>query len=480
MVDRRWWSSLSLCARLRTVCRRGLSRNALRLSALISTALIAALLVSTSGCLQQNAWKRATRANRLPHSDWEFAGWKVKVGDQITMDDTIAVLRDRLSGREKAIRASKDGTVLELQGYWHEGDIIQEHMISGHELAIVGKFIEPSLGFMEAAVVVPNTNLVFEYFLVKEGDWVNAGDDVAQVAQLRAHTGTERKLQAEFIKVQAPKAGHISWMLPLRPGRISEQSSSPVIAKVILPVPWWPPMLVALLTSCCCLVSLQQVMTDPKIAYETVPPASARTCSTLPLTKSELGPQEQVSEISSMSTSPLGGVRLDFESEGRISSVFAKYRPLGTQHSSEAPCVVCGFTVNSYAEAELGVQKGWKLVRIGGEQLDDGSIAVRDKLDECMDDLPTWPLLLEFKQSGGGSKVCSFSEGPIGLELAQTEPTKVARVHKGGKALSAGIREGWTLTKIGSCEVSENQGYWELSTTLEEAVKALDISGYRV
>lgn len=177
---------------------------------------------------------------------------------------------------------------------------------------------------------------------------------------------------------------------------------------------------------------------------------------------------------------------IDFTSGDRVHTVYPKYRPLGIKHGFTAPIVVHGFTVNSYGKRELGVNIGWKLVRIGNKELNDNPRfgEVNDLLSDFVKNFPVYPLTLEFlevaargRKGHSPTQAFRFSDRPIGIDFSMRAPFKVTKVHEDSPAHQQGIQVGWQLTKIGDWEVENAGSAREVLTNFNEGVQALDCCG---
>merc|ERR1719410_280439 len=156
-----------------------------------------------------------------------------------------------------------------------------------------------------------------------------------------------------------------------------------------------------------------------------------------------------------------------------------EFRPLGIKHDHVAPIIVKEFTVNSYAKKALEIKKGWKLVAINGDELNESTDfeMVSQKLGNYMQDFELWPLNLEFR--GRQNMVASgqFKSRPIGIEFERRAPIRVSSVTAGSFADSIGVKTGMQLTKIGDEDVSDKKRpYKEVLDMFKEAVLALDTS----
>jgi len=280
--------------------------------------------------------------------------------------------------------------------------------------------------------------------------------------------GTVRRLAATTMQLPAPGSGYINWMAPLNPGEtIGSQQTGGTIAKIYVGPPWWLLLLFALMVLCCLLCALFMVMKKP-IPYtpmEPEPPA----------------PEPQAPEP--VEEPPPEGLRLDFDENGTIHTVYAKYRPLGIKHNELVPIIAHDFTINSYAKMDLKVQKGWKLVRIGDADVHDSTdfSDVSHKLVEHMKDFPLWPLPLMFKkqreENDTQELTVKFLERPLGLVFSNHAPIQILKVMEDSPAYAAGIKEGWFLTGVGEYDVHNNSDFRDVMKHFKEGVKALDDSG---
>lgn len=149
-------------------------------------------------------------------------------------------------------------------------------------------------------------------------------------------------------------------------------------------------------------------------------------------------------------------IRLDFHTNNNaIVTRQAWYQPLGIQPDPADPTVVGSFLVNSYAAASLSIERGWKIVRIGDEELSGKlkAAALNQKMLSHMRDLPVWPLRLTFKMpptavAAVDESTSVFKERPLGMELIGKDSLKVSKVYVGSPAHNAGVREGCFITAL--------------------------------
>merc|ERR550532_1545896 len=96
-----------------------------------------------------------------------------------------------------------------------------------------------------------------------------------------------------------------------------------------------------------------------------------------------------------------------------------------------APIVVEDFKCNSYAQAELGVEREWTLRRIGNRNVANNTnfAEVNRLLKDSQKDLPVWPLRISFyDQRTGKEHELEFGEKPIGIEFTNRSPITVKKI----------------------------------------------------
>mmetsp|Transcript_91654 Transcript_91654/g.285673 ORF Transcript_91654/g.285673 Transcript_91654/m.285673 type:complete len:1022 (-) Transcript_91654:447-3512(-) len=403
---------------------------------------------------------------------WMFEEWKVKVGDDVKSNQTVAVLKHSHTGELRNVTSQRSGTVTARMDELQVGDIVEDST-KDEDLVTVGKIKPPKVGFRKQAVGAKMDD-IFKEWKVKNGERVHMGDPIAVVTRKApaAGKGGRRLSGPQDITIPSPGTGTIDWKADLQPGEsIRNQSVGPTIARLDLGLPWWLALLAALLALCCCFCCLYKVMQKPKPVYKPMPPVE---------TKPEPEPAPPPPPPPKPQPKP-DGLRLDFNDNGTIRTVYAKYRPLGIKHNYVAPIVAHDFTVNSYAKQELGVKDSWKLTRIADEELNEDSNfdRVNNKLSGYMKDFPLWPLPLEFRKtvSDASTHVIKFVERPIGLEFSNVAPIQVGKIYPDSPAARQGVEVGWFLTRIGEFDVHENHNFREVMKYFKEGVQPLDDSG---
>jgi hypothetical protein len=407
-----------------------------------------------------------------------FHEWKVEVGDEVEKGDPIAVIKHK-DGEMEVKKAPKSGKIHSRQEQLMPGCDLARTLELG-DLCIIGRFDEMRPTWTERGVDAP-PEAIFKKWHVHKEQKVDSGDLIATVAipstrRLEVDHIQGRRLETEWVtqQIKAPKWGTVNGEQDLLPGMtIGDQQVGSSIATIDSGTPWWIWLLCILAILFCCLCCLFFVMQKA-----------------LPLKAEEEPAPEPV------------GTGLDFDDGERIITIFPQYRPLGIKHFNEAPIIVKEFTVNSYAKSELEIQKGWKLVAINGEQLNETTdfAWVSNKLGDYMKEFPLWPLALEFKPKANDYITHEFLSRPIGVEFENRAPIRVSSVVKGSPADAKGIKPGMLLTKIGQEDVSNarggvsgssmslgsntprtpgtpgNQRYKEVLHLFKEAVLALDTS----
>jgi len=312
-------------------------------------------------------------------------------------------------------------------------------------------------------------------------------------------TDSGRKLVALTPReIFAPHAGTMARLQPLIEGKkIEDQQTGRTIAIVVLPVQGgfrsWQLLSglavgMCILAACVCLLlrKRRQQWTSERRAKLSGPDGPILLPSKQPIMQiydEEFGDLELLKQDTNSDSHPAAGLRLDFMDDGRVVTVYAEHYPLGIKHDDNNAVVVSGFLANSYAKANLGVQIGWRLVRIDNAVLGDSlkSQALTELLDMHMRGLPTWPLGITFRPSTRSSaeadKVCVFTEKPLGIELANGAPARVRRIQAGSPAQAAGVCDGWVIVSIGQDPVQPGTVFKETLDQLQQATTALPSSG---
>mmetsp|Transcript_19341 Transcript_19341/g.53157 ORF Transcript_19341/g.53157 Transcript_19341/m.53157 type:complete len:988 (-) Transcript_19341:55-3018(-) len=395
--------------------------------------------------------------------EWQFDSWLAEVGDTVKDGDDICKLKGAGGFTEKIVTASKTGTVIERQDKLSKGDAISA--MGDANFAVIGKIAGPDVGTFEKGVEAPE-DAVFNKWLLNDGEGVRFLQPVAEVSiptrRLVEADGTVRRLAAQTMQLPSPGSGSINYMAPLEPGKtIGSQTSGGPICKVYVGPPWYLFLLFCLMVLCCLLCCLFQVMKKP-MPYTPMEPEP-------PAPEPEPVPEEKPD-----------GLRLDFEENGTIHTVYAKYRPLGIKHGNLAPIIAHEFTVNSYAKMDLKVQKDWKLVKIDEEDVGDNTDFphVEEKLNEHMKDFPLWPLHLQFKkhhEDPDSEEIeLKFLHRPLGLEFTNNAPIEIKKVHDASPAHHAGVQVGWLLTGVGDWDVHAQTNFRDVMKYFKEGVKPLE------
>mmetsp|Transcript_91653 Transcript_91653/g.285664 ORF Transcript_91653/g.285664 Transcript_91653/m.285664 type:complete len:1020 (-) Transcript_91653:377-3436(-) len=427
--------------------------------------------IATIGRLPALNTSSSVKGSYAPiHGTWTFKEWKVNIGDDVKSEQTVAVLEHRHSRALRNVTARRSGTVIARMDQLQVGDSV-EASTKDEDLVTVGKIEPPKIGFRKQGVSAQMDD-VFKEWKIKKGQRVHTGDTIAVVTRgtPKDGSGGRRLSGPSDVRIPSPGTGTVDWVADLKPGEsIRNQSVGPTIARLDLGLPWWLALLAALLALCCCFCCLYRVMRKPKPVYKPMPPA-------------ETTPEPQPAPALPQSPPPKPeGLRLDFNDNGAIRTVYAMYRPLGVKHNYMAPIIAHDFTINSYAKQELGVKDSWKLTRIADEELNEDSNfdRVNSKLSSYMKDFPLWPLPLEFRKSVDGSNthVIKFVERPIGLEFSNVAPIQVGKIYPDSPAARQGVEVGWFLTRIGDFDVHENHNFREVMKYFKEGVQPLDDSG---
>lgn len=424
--------------------------------------------------------------------NWRLKEITVSEGDYVSRGDTVAILEK--GGELRYIPSSRSGDVTEVMQHIKPGDVVEE-VTKDDDLVTVGLIQEPKLGFMERAVQVPDMSCIFVDWKIKMGQHVKAGDTIAHfllppLTSKPSGSDKFRRLESTLLSIPSPGTGKISYMADLQPNqRTSKQSAGPSIAAVHLDfpdIPWWILLLVVLCCLiCCCVAFLFKVLRrkDDYKPMETTPvpvPETKPKAAPLPPKPVAVAPVAVASKPKPIVKPALkapSGLRLDWDDNGTIRTTYARHRSLGIKHNYTAPIVVTDFTCNSYAKMDMGVQRGWKLTRIGDEELNDSNDFdyVNQRLNNHMQDFPVWPLALEFRKNPEDKEthVYKFSNRPLGVEFTNMAPIQIDRVYEDSPAAAHNMELGWYLTKIGDRDVHENTNFREVLQYFKEGVQGL-------
>jgi len=410
-------------------------------------------------------------ANAPTTGKWRFKKWEVEVGDVVSKGDKIAMIENN-RGQFKEVRASKGGSIVERQEHLRPGYEIDEVM-KDTDIAVIGKFpgIEAE-GIREKGVVAPE-GAVFKEFKAHAGDHVEQGQTVAVVTLPNSRRLADGRRLGTDMNIVAPVWGTVTKEQPLVPGaKVGDQMEGSDIAIIDMGPPWWVWLLSCVAGLCCILCCLYGVM-KKQTPYTPMPPPKEPDEKPKPKPVPAPPPKPE-------------GLRLDFEKDGNIKTVYAKYRPLGIKHNDEAPIISHDFTVNSYAEIDLEVPQHWKLIRIDDEVLNDTEDfkKVSTLLHNKMKDFPIWKLPIDIQQTIDGvatRKTLKFAQRPLGMEFSNNAPIHISKVYDGSPAAKLQETDGeidqWFIVKIGKEDVKDNTDFREVMKILREGVMALDDSG---
>jgi len=431
----------------------------------------------------------------VPDGHWFFKEWRAKTGDTVKAGDPICEVKQASWNScsrqastmtlgagadpcEAVLQAPKDGVVRERQELLRAGYDLGS-VLFGPTIAVVSKLPGPGpVGFREVTIDAPE-QAVFKGWLVQTGDHVMFGDPIAEVMLplrlLREANGTVRRLEGITHGIPSPAMGTVTWEQSLNPDlRIGDQQVGRNIAKLRRDLPYWLFVLCAIGLLMGILIVLFYSMKEASPHYSSM--------------KTPQLPEKNKLLNANQDWADLHRPGIDFTSGDRMHTVYPKYRPLGIKHGFTAPIFVNGFTVNSYAKRELGVEIGWKLVRVGNTDLDENPHfgEVNDYLSDFVKNFPVYPLILEFSEGARRHKAPSsrpapqtfrFSDRPIGIDLSMRAPFRVTKVHEDSPAHQQGILVGWELIKIGDWEVENAATAREVLTNFNEGVQALDCCG---
>jgi len=145
-------------------------------------------------------------------------------------------------------------------------------------------------------------------------------------------------------------------------------------------------------------------------------------------------------------------LRLDFEFKGQSRSVVFTMAPLGLIFKVQDQLRVNVVRPGSHA-AELGVESGWAILQIDGEDVTDKDlkyvmekIANLSKAAILEENLPS--LKIDFESREGEKKACVFTKTPIGLVFNVRDRLLVDMVDPDSHASMLGVQRGWELKQV--------------------------------
>lgn len=165
------------------------------------------------------------------------------------------------------------------------------------------------------------------------------------------------------------------------------------------------------------------------------------------------------------------GASVCFDTPGGEKTVIFTRKPLGFDFEKSAPIKVDQVQAGGHA-AELGVDKGWTVKRINGEDMSGRDFET--KFDHFVAALRVLPgaVQLGFTDRNGQRELASFSRRPVGFEFDAASPIIVANVEPGSEAAAQGVQVGWMLQTINGEKVNE-MDFNTQHTLLAEALKVI-------
>eukprot|EP00419_Tripos_fusus_P014145 CAMPEP_0172737590 /NCGR_PEP_ID=MMETSP1074-20121228/118036_1 /TAXON_ID=2916 /ORGANISM="Ceratium fusus, Strain PA161109" /LENGTH=1088 /DNA_ID=CAMNT_0013567017 /DNA_START=1 /DNA_END=3267 /DNA_ORIENTATION=- len=414
-----------------------------------------------------------------------FQEWHVSLGGVVERDAPVATVRNATGGLV-ALKSPKYGIVDEMQ-FLKKGFIINDVMMDT-TVAVIGKFPQVSVGWLQSAVEVPE-GTIFQKWMVNDSESVVQGQVVAQifVGDVRRRLeagGTKKLLTGGTMNVTASVEGSMGNLQPLEMGMlIKEAQLGNVIATIRRPLPIMQILAVLVcVLMWCCLFCIWKILKKPAPirshiifddpSYDTDEDMWPQQL--LP----ENEPQKERKQKDPRPALQRDGVRLDFEDDEREKrTIYATERPLGIIHCQEAPIKVHDFTINSHARGK-GVHRGWILVGIDGKDVSGSNFEeVNNELTQKMQDLPLRPLRITFYKSlhafndPGTVVVHKFTDYPLGLEFANEAPIRIAEVTADSPADKAKVEKGWFISHIADKDVSMITDFRQVKEYLKEALE---------
>jgi len=132
--------------------------------------------------------------------------------------------------------------------------------------------------------------------------------------------------------------------------------------------------------------------------------------------------------------------------------------PLGMDFKAKDPAVVRGVTADSHA-AELGVQVGWVISAINGDDMTGKDFETffsklqTESVKAALGVDGARILPIAFRLPDTSIKKVNFTKKPLGLEIGKKDATTVKGAAAGTQAAQMGVQVGWVITTINGEDV---------------------------
>mmetsp|Transcript_162207 Transcript_162207/g.311454 ORF Transcript_162207/g.311454 Transcript_162207/m.311454 type:complete len:992 (-) Transcript_162207:129-3104(-) len=142
---------------------------------------------------------------------------------------------------------------------------------------------------------------------------------------------------------------------------------------------------------------------------------------------------------------PPPGVPIYFDNE----PYYFEYRPLGITFLTEVPIKIDGFTFNSYGRT-LGLKQGQRITRIKDVDVreDHHYSHVDSLLLSAVEELPHWPLRIDFQTNTNEIRKFYFRHRPLGIRFGMQLPIRIASFKPYSLAQRAGVEVDWKIVRI--------------------------------
>lgn len=166
-------------------------------------------------------------------------------------------------------------------------------------------------------------------------------------------------------------------------------------------------------------------------------------------------------------------VPLSVEIQFDKGTVKATKKPLGCVFSVTTPLTVQTMRKGCHAD-ELGIQPGWVLKAVGGEDLlKDTAADALNKVKRACEPLQNAPNSVELVfDANGKEQIVRALRSPLGLKLDDQNGT-LAVTQVGGYGASLQVQMGWTLKTVGGQDINKLNKYDDKVKVLSDAIKSL-------
>lgn len=160
------------------------------------------------------------------------------------------------------------------------------------------------------------------------------------------------------------------------------------------------------------------------------------------------------------------GVPIYFDNE----PYYFEYHPIGISFRHfTSPIRIAGFTFNSYGRT-LGLKEGQQLTRIKDVDVrEDFHYGQIDSLlCSAVQELPMWPLRIDFQTNSNETKKFYFKQRPLGIRFTQHLPIRIKEFRPHALAQKAGVQVDWKIVRIAE-EDTTPEGMARINITTNRA-----------